>query len=75
MLHIQSAPAAAGEGEAAAASVPRGTQLEEVTGPASPLALLLSHAVDAARGAVTVHCRLQNRTMEEVRGIEVGRCY
>ena len=47
-------------------------QQEEVTGPASPLGLVLSHSVDAARGAVTVHCRVVNRTLEELRGLEVG---
>ena len=53
------------------ASLGRGQQEEEVAGPASPLALVLSHEVDAARGELVLHCRVHNRTLEEVRGVEV----
>ena len=64
-------PAAAAEGGGTPAT--RGVQEEEVAGPAAPLALLLSHSVHPASGSVTVHCRVQNRTLEEVRGVEVGQ--
>ena len=46
-----------------------------MAGPAAPLALLLSHSVQPASGSVTVHCRVQNRTLEEVRGVEVSRIF
>ena len=44
----------------------------EVTGSSAPLALLLSHSVDSARRSLTLRCVVHNRTMEAIKGVEVG---
>lgn len=43
-----------------------------MTGPSAPLALVLSHAVDAARRSITLRCAVHNRTLEAIKGVEVG---
>lgn len=43
----------------------------EVTGSSAPLALVLSHSVDAGRRAITLRCAVHNRTMEAIKGVEV----
>ena len=43
----------------------------EVTGPASPVSLLLTHTADAAARVLTLHCCVINRTLHELKGLEV----
>lgn len=43
----------------------------EVTGPSTPLSLLISHTADPGGRTITLHCRALNRTVEEIRGVEV----
>lgn len=43
----------------------------EVTGPSAPLALVLSHRVDAAQRVLVLRCAVHNRTMEAIKGVEV----
>lgn len=56
-------------GASAEGAAPAGT---EVTGPSAPLALALSHSVDGAARAITLRCAVHNRTLEGIKGVEVG---
>ncbi|KAL4423628.1 hypothetical protein ABPG77_009215 [Micractinium sp. CCAP 211/92] len=58
-----------GAGDAAA--LPAAAAGVEVTGPSAPLALELSHSVDAVRRSITLRCAVHNRTLEAIRGVEV----
>lgn len=60
----------AGAADAASSSLAAGDGVE-VTGPSAPLALVLSHSVDAARRSITLRCAVHNRTLEAIKGVEV----
>ncbi|EFN51132.1 hypothetical protein CHLNCDRAFT_141330 [Chlorella variabilis] len=66
LLQLTAILAGAGGGAAAAAAAG-----VEVTGPSTPLALSLSHSMDAANRSISLRCAVHNRTMEAIRGVEV----
>jgi hypothetical protein len=70
LLQLTSLLASDSGGAAGGAAAPAGGL--EVTGPFAPVSLTLSHSVDAAQRSITLRCAVVNRTMEEIRGVEVG---
>lgn len=58
------------EGNAAAAATLDAAGVE-VAGPSTPVSLRISHTADPVRHTITLHCRALNRTVEELRGLEV----
>ena len=59
-------------GAGGAGGVAPGPAGVDVTGPSTPVSLLISHSADPARRTVTLHCRALNRTIEEIKGVEVS---
>eukprot|EP00887_Chlorella_sp_A99_P000480 scaffold17.g480.t1 len=43
----------------------------EVTGTSTPVSLAIAHVADPARRVIRLQCRVLNRTIEEIRGVEV----